>query len=168
MNFICELNDDQYSYDYIDHIRNVARAIGINDKNEIALIHVFGDDIFGHRDYFETPGGGVKDNELIEVAVLREILEEIGYKCKIESPIGWIKDYYNLIHRENHSYYFLLKIVEKDVQHLEEYEQTLFKEIIWVPIQEAISLYEKMPNSGVAKLVKQRELPILNLAKLMI
>ena len=92
MNFICELNDDQYSYDYIDHIRNVARAIVINDKNEIALIHVFGDDIFGHRDYFETPGGGVKDNELIEDAVLREILEEIGYKCKIEASIGWIKD----------------------------------------------------------------------------
>ena len=92
MNFICELNDDQYSYDYIDHIRNVARAIVINDKNEIALIHVFGDDIFGHRDYFETPGGGVKENELLEDAVLREILEEIGYKCKIESPIGWIKD----------------------------------------------------------------------------
>ena len=44
----------------------------------------------------------------------------------------------------------------------------MFKEIIWVPIQEAISLYEKMPNSGVSKLVKQRELPILNLAKLMI
>ena len=32
----------------------------------------------------------------------------------------------------------------------------------------AINLYENMPNSGVAKLVKQRELPILNLAKLMI
>ena len=35
MNFICELNDDQYSYDYIDHIRNVARInfYGLIDLN---------------------------------------------------------------------------------------------------------------------------------------
>ncbi|MGM9857977.1 MAG: NUDIX domain-containing protein [Bacilli bacterium] len=168
MELIGEFKDDQYNCDYIDHIRNIARAIVLNERNEIALIHVSGNDIFGYRDYFETPGGGVNKNESLEQAVIREILEEIGYKCTIKNEIGWVKDFYNLIHRENHSYYFLLKVIEKETQHLEEYEKTMFKEIVWVSIEDAISLYKKMPNYGVSKLVKQRELPILNLVKLML
>ena len=78
MKTILKLEDNEYPYTYIDHVRYVCRGILLNDKNEIALMKVDGDDIFGHRDYYETPGGGKKDKESIRNACLRELEEETG------------------------------------------------------------------------------------------
>ena len=56
---INKLIDDQYDYTTITHTRSVARAILINDSNEVCLLHVEGKDDFGYRNYYETPGGGI-------------------------------------------------------------------------------------------------------------
>ena len=162
------LNDDQYPNNGINHIRKVARGILFNDKNEICILKIYGEDIFGIRDYYETPGGGVDDNESFEEAVLRELDEEVGVKSHIIAFVGEIEDYYNLIFRKNINRYFICKIDEiTRIHHVSEGD-SMIKDLLFVPLEEAISLYEKMSDYGVSKLVKQIELPILKEVKRMI
>ena len=165
---VLHLNDDQYPNNGINHIRKVARGILFNDKNEICILKIYGEDIFGIRDYYETPGGGVDDNESFEEAVLRELDEEVGVKSHIIAFVGEIEDYYNLIFRKNINRYFICKIDEiTRIHHVSEGD-SMIKDLLFVPLEEAISLYEKMSDYGVSKLVKQRELPILKEVKRMI
>ena len=89
----------------------------------------------------------------------------MGYECEVLSFLGEVDDYYNLINRHNHNYYYLVRRGKKVKQHLEEDEKIRISKIIWVSIDEAISLYKGMQNVLVGRLVKQRELPILELAK---
>ena len=152
-------------FEGVTHIREVARAILINDKNEVCLEYLLDDDGFGPRDYYETPGGGVKPGETHEAALKREISEEVGYECDILKFLGRVDDYYNLIKRKNHNYYYLVKATNRVEQHLEADEVIRISKIVWVSIDEAIKLYENMQNVLVGRLVKQRELPILKLAK---
>ena len=165
MRQIFHLQDDQYEYTYIDHIRVIARAVLLNEKNEVALNRLLGDDMFGHRDYYETPGGGKKVNETIRQACLRELIEETGYEVEIIKELGMVNDYYNLIHRNNKNYFYLCKTKRFVGKHLENYEKAVIQEVIWVSIDKAIELYENMGGSGVAILVKNRELPILKKVK---
>ena len=149
----------------ITHTREIVRAILLDEHNNVCLEYLLDDDGFGPRDYYETPGGGIKPGESHEDAIKREIEEEVGYTCEIIAPLGEVDDYYNLIYRKNHNYYYLVRRIKKVSQHLEEDEKIRISKIIWVPIDEAIKLYENMQNVLVGRLVKQRELPILKLAK---
>ena len=90
---------------------------------------------------------------------------EAKIEQEIIKHIADVHDYYNLIKRKNHNYFYLVRRKEKVPQRLEEDEKIRIEKIIWVPIDEAISLYENMQNVLVGKIVKQRELPILKLAK---
>lgn len=155
------LKDEQYPLDYIDHNRYIARAVIINNDRKIAILHVVRNDIFGNYDYYELPGGGVNNNERPEEAVVREAHEETGVSAFIVDKIGVVDDYYNLIHRHNINYYFLLKIKHFGHRTLEEYEKSMIKETLWVSIDEAIEKFKEMPSSGVSLLVKNREVPIL-------
>ena len=162
---VFKFKDDQYPFNGITHTREIARAILIDENNNVCLEKIYDDDMFGHRDYYETPGGGIKDGETHEKALMREIEEEVGYKCQVIAPLGEVDDFYNLIYRENHNYYYLVKRLEKVEQHLEPDEKQRIEKIVWVSIDEAIRLYENMQDVLVGKIVKQRELPILKLAK---
>ena len=159
-----KLKDDQYEYTYIDHTRHIARAVLINDKNEICLLKLFGDDDFGHRDYVETPGGGIKANEHVIDAIIREVKEETGCDCKFIDNIGIVDDYYNLIHRHNINYYCLVKVTNYGPSNLEEQEKAIIKDLIWVDFKTAISLYENMNKEKLEILVAKRELPIIKKA----
>lgn len=159
-----KLKDDQYTYTYIDHSRHIARAILINEKNEVCLLKLLGDDDFGHRDYVETPGGGININETPSQAVIREVKEETGCESEIIDIIGIVEDYYNLIHRHNINYYFLVKVKSYGTQKLEEQEKTIIKDLIWVDFNKAISLYENMNKEKLEILVARRELPIIKKA----
>lgn len=153
--------DNEYPFTYIDHTRYVVRGIILDQNNKIALNKLHGFDIFGSRNYYETPGGGKKDKETIEEALHRELKEETGYLVDIISELGLVEDDYNLIHRHNKNYYFLCKIKSFVGKSLEEYESTMIEKLVWLDIDTAIELYETNCPSGVAKLVKQREMPML-------
>ena len=168
MKTILKLTDNEFPFTYIDHTRKVARAILINEKGEIALNKLHGEDKFGSRNYYETPGGGFKKYETSKQALYREIKEETGYDIEILAPIGIVDDYYNLIHRHNKNYYYLCKTKSFLGKHLEEYEQSMIEKLVWVDIDTAIKLYEKMDVSPVARLVINRELPILKKVKEML
>ena len=160
--------DDQYMFKGVTHTREIVRAILLDENSNVCIEKLKDDDGFGPRDYYETPGGGIKANESHDDALHREIEEEVGYKCEVLAHIADVHDYYNLIGRKNHNYFYLVRRKEKVEQHLEPAEQIRIEKIIWVPIDEAIRLYEEMQNVLVGKIVKQRELPILKLAKEMI
>ena len=152
----------------VTHTREIVRAILIDENNNVCLEKILDDDGFGPRDYYETPGGGIKKGESHEEALHREIEEEVGYKCEVLAHIADVHDYYNLIGRKNYNHFYLVRRLEKVKQHLEPDEKLRISKIIWVPIDEAIKLYENMQNVLVGKIVKQRELPILKLAKEML
>ena len=160
-----ELLDNEWPFKGVTHTREIARAILLDENNKVCLEYILDDDGFGHRDYYETPGGGMKDNETFEEALSRECSEEVGYECEIIAHLAEVKDYYNLIYRENHNHFFLARRTKKTEIHQEEDEKRRVKGIIWVDIDEAIDLYKNMQDELVGKLVKQRELPILELAK---
>ena len=152
----------------VTHTREIVRAILIDEYYNVCLEKLLDDDGFGPRDYYETPGGGIKKGESHEEALHREIEEEVGYKCEVLAHIADVHDYYNLIGRKNYNHFYLVRRLEKVKQHLEPDEKLRISKIIWVPIDEAIKLYENMQNVLVGKIVKQRELPILKLAKEML
>ena len=166
MTTLFKFKDDQYMFKGITHEREIARAILIDENSNVCLEKILDDDGFGPRDYYETPGGGVKPGETHEQALHREIEEEVGYKCEVIKHLADVDDYYNLIYRKNHNHFYLVKRLSKVEQHLEPDEKIRIEKIIWVPIDEAIKLYENMQNVLVGKIVKQRELPILKLAKI--
>lgn len=63
-------------------IREGARAVLLNEKNQIALIYSV------NRGWYKLPGGGREKDELIYENLEREVLEETGYKIKDVKPLG--------------------------------------------------------------------------------
>ena len=161
MKCINELIDDQYPLTEITHTRVIARAILLNDKDEVCLLKIDGYDDFGHRNYYETPGGGVNPDEDLKEAVIREIKEETGIEAIVLEEIGYVSDYYNLIKRHNLSHYFLMRVVSYGESHLEEGEKTIIKGMEFFPLDKAVKLYENMSKEKLEILVRRRELPVL-------
>ena len=58
--------------------RKSARAVLLNDKNEVCLQHVT------KWNYYKLPGGGVEIGETVEEALKREMKEEVGCDLIIE------------------------------------------------------------------------------------
>ena len=161
MKCINELIDNEYPLTEITHTRRIARAILLNEKNEVCLLKIDGYDDFGYRNYYETPGGGVKDGEDLTEAVIREIKEETGITARVISEIGYVSDYYNLIMRHNLNYYFLLKVESYGLSAMEEEEKKIIKRIEFHSLSDAVKLYENMKYDRLERLVRNRELPVL-------
>ena len=124
------------------------------------------DDDFGKSTLIETSGGGVEQNEDLTKAVAREVQEELGIVVDIVCKIGVVSDYYNLIHRHNINNYFLCKVASFGEKHLTKDEIECFHlSTLKMTFEEAVKEYEKCSNSKLGKLIANRELPILHLAK---
>ena len=104
MSIVLKFKDDQYMFTGVTHTREIVRAILIDENNNVCLEKLLDDDGFGPRDYYETPGGGIKPGESHDDALHREISEEVGYKCEVLEHIADVHDYYNLIKRKNYNY----------------------------------------------------------------
>lgn len=157
--------DDQYPFVKTTHLRKVARAIVLDEKNRIALHEIFRDDMFCKQAYLETPGGGVDEGENFEEAVVRECEEEIGYRIEILCALCDVHDYYNLIGRKNHNRYFLARRGKEVGKHFASQGDTYIQRTIYLPIDEAIRRYEEQEDTLVAKIVKRRELAVLRVAR---
>ena len=168
MELLYSLIDDQYPDNGYNHTRPIVRAIIYNSQRQIALIHILCDDIFGHRDYYETPGGGVEDGEDLISSLRRELREEVGAEVTDIEEIGEVIDFYNLLNRKNDQFYYLCKLDRVHDRHVTNYEKTLFFEVEWIDIDEAIKRVEETPRTKIATLVINRELPILKIAKEML
>ena len=156
--------DNEYPNNGYNHTRKVVRGILLNEKNEVALVKLYGYDSFGYRSYYETPGGGKEKYESNIKTLKRELLEEVGVTIKNIKPIAKVIDFYNLINRRNINYYYLCRVKTYEEQHLEEYEKELMSGLVWVPLNEVIKVYQDVAINSISRLCIQREVPILEMA----
>ncbi len=161
MKLILKLEDHEYPLKGFTHTRPIARAILLNAEGKIAIHRIYRDDMFCKQGYYESPGGGIDEGETSEEACKRECREEIGCEIEIIKEIAYIEDAYNLIGRKNQNHYFLAKQIDLGAKHFESEGDSYIQETLWVEVEEAIRLYEGMPDEKVSSLVKQRELPVL-------
>lgn len=166
MKLLAKYQDDQYPKQTITHVRKTVRAIVFNNDKKIALHHLDGHDDFGYRNYYETPGGGVKKGERLIDALKREIKEELGASIKNIKPVGRIVDYYNLIGQCNNIFYYMCEVDDDNIgKHFDDYENVLIKETVWVDIDTALKLMENMNKAPLEILVARKDSLILKTIK---
>lgn len=161
-----ELKDNEWELEYIDHNREIVRAIVFDEDGFFYFVRATRNDDFGNVVIIETAGGGVEPNEDHDRAIVRELNEELGAAVKILCKIGTVSDYYNLIHRHNINNYYLCEVVSFGERHLMEEEEKQFHlTTLKLTYDEALREYEKCKESRLGRLIAQREVPILCKAK---
>ena len=115
---LLNLEDNEWPLTTINHDRQIARAIVVDDEENFYFVRANRDDDFGKATLIETAGGGVEEGEDLDTAIRRELKEELGIEVEVLCKIGLVSDYYNLIHRHNINNYFLCKIVAFGEKHL--------------------------------------------------
>ncbi|MDY5730910.1 MAG: NUDIX hydrolase [Eubacteriales bacterium] len=160
-----ELQDTQWPLDYINHDRQIARAIVIDENHQFYFIRVHRDDDFGKATLIETAGGGVEPNESVEAAIQRELHEELGAKVEILCKLGVVSDYYNKVHRHNINHYFLCKAIAFGATSMTQQEKEDFHlSTLCISYEQALQEYKTSAQYPLGKLLAQRELPVLQKA----
>lgn len=161
-----DLQDTEWPFDYIDHDRNIARAIVYDRNGQFYFVRVRRDDDFGKATLIETAGGGVEEGEDLLAAIKRELKEELGANVEVICRIGVVSDYYNLIHRHNINNYFLCRVDSFGAKNLTEDEKNSFHlSTLKLFYEEAVKEYESGRDTRLGRLLANRELPILHRAK---
>ncbi len=161
-----ELHDEEWQLDYIDHDRQIARAIVFDDEKNLYFVRAVRDDDFGKAILIETAGGGVEQGESLWEAVRRELREELGVEVEILCKLGVVSDYYNLIHRHNISNYYLCKIVSFGSTNMTNEEINNFRlSTLKMGFQDAVREYEQCADTKLGRLVAKREVPVLMFAE---
>ena len=156
------LQNTEWKYDYIDHDRNIARAIVYDENGYFYFVRAKRDDDFGKATLIETAGGGVEEGEDLIAAIKRELKEELGAEVEVVCKIGVVSDYYNLIHRHNINNYFLCRVNSFGDKNLTEDEINSFHlSTLKLSYEESVKEYKDRANTKIGKLVANRELPVL-------
>ena len=161
MKLLLEISDKDVNNGLVERfdkpyiLRKAARAIVINDKNEIAFQFV------SKHNYHKLPGGGINKGETILEGLRREIREETGCEdIDITSEVGMIIEYRNEINILQISYCYFARPLGKIFK--PEYEKEELEdgfEPLWVSIDKAIELLNNdQPNTYDGKFIVQRDL----------
>ncbi len=115
--------------------RRAVRGVVFDDNKNIAFIFA------RNYNYYELPGGGVEKDETIEEGFIRECKEETGCDVKVIKEIGRILELRKRSKLINDSHCYIAKIIgDKGDVSMTEKEIEEGKEVIWVPIEEALCL----------------------------
>ena len=120
------LQDDQWPKTQITHDRLIVRAVVYDEEGYFYFVRATRDDEFGKAVLIETSGGGVEENEDLNLAIQRELKEELGAEVEIVCKLGVIEDYYHLICRHNINHYYLCKVTSFGENHLTKEERENF------------------------------------------
>ena len=160
------LRDEEWEFNGVTHDRQIVRAVVFDDDGYFYFVRVDRDDDFGRAICIETAGGGVEDGENLEIAIRRELEEELGASVEVICKIGVVSDYYNLIKRHNINNYYLCRAISFGEKHMTEDEIHQFHlSTLKLTYDEAISEYEKRRETPLGRIICNRELPILKRAK---
>ena len=159
-----KFKDELFPFKEIKKYRRCSRGF-VFDGERIALLHIKGEDEFGIRDHYETPGGGLEGKETYASCFKREIGEELG--IIIDEPIylETVAYEYNLIGYKCKAKVFYAHKIGATSKEWTKKEQSLFKDIKWKTIDEWISLLENNLGEGVNYLVQERDLYLLRRLK---
>ena len=166
LQFYLELEDMEWEKNGELKDRHCARAIVVDDYDRYYFVQITRDDLFGLGTYIETAGGGLEKSENAEGAVLREVKEELGIESELLCKIGIVSDYYHAVNRHNINHYYLCKMKSRGEQELLDYEKNDFQmKVLSLSYEEAVKLYEEQTDKKLGRLLTNRELPILKIAK---
>lgn len=158
MRVLCDtIRDTYYPWAPIQRERDAVRAILLNEKNEIALLHLVGTDVFAYRDHYETPGGGVEPGESFEAALHREMGEELGLKVEILAEVGIIANEYNRLRRRDVQHFYLCRAAGSLPMHRTDLEKKLVAGVEWFPAGEILHMYDTRPVDNVGIEVHLRD-----------
>jgi 8-oxo-dGTP pyrophosphatase MutT (NUDIX family) len=163
-----ELNliDEEWEFCGVTHDRQIVRAIVFDDDGYFYFVRVDRDDDFGKAVCIETSGGGVESGENLEVAIFRELEEELGATVEIVCKLGVVSDYYNLIKRHNINNYYLCRATSFGEKHMTEDEIHHFHlSTLKLTYEEALSEYDRCRTTSLGRIIGNREVPILKKAK---
>ena len=161
-----ELNDNEWPFTYIDHDRQIARAIVYDNNGFFYFVRVNRNDDFGKAIVIETSGGGIEPGEDPETALVRELKEELGANVSVICKIGVVSDYYNLVHRHNINNYYLCKVHSFEEPSLTEDEINIYHlSTLKMTFEEAEEEYKLRTDTKLGRLIANRELPVLLKAK---
>lgn len=166
MSLYIELQDDQWPFEYTSHDREIVRALVYDEQGYFYFVRADRDDDFGKAEYIETSGGGVETGEDYVTAIKRELKEELGVEVEVIEKIGVVSDYYNLIHRHNINNYFLCRIISFGDKNMTEAEINDYHlSTVRLKLDDAIKEYERYSDTGIGRLIANRELPVLEYVK---
>ncbi len=115
-------------------IRVASRGIVIKD-NRIAIF------CKKEKNEYKLPGGGVEDNESLEEAFKREVLEETGCEVSIVKKLGVVREYRTRDSFLQISHVFLSNVTNDTMKlNLTEKEITEGGELIWCNPKEGLTL----------------------------
>lgn len=141
--------------------RSAARAVVLNDKDQIALLKA---NTYG---YHKLPGGGVESGEDMQLALKRELLEEIGCTANVIAEVGEIIEYRDKWKLKQTSHCYLAKQVgEQKAPSFTQSEIDEGFEIVWADnIKSAIDLLEHdHPQNYDGLFIQRRDLALLRAA----
>lgn len=144
------------------NVRETARAVVFNDKNEVALFFV------SKYGFHKIPGGRLEKNENIVDALKREIIEEVGAEIEIICELGKILEIADKHSLKQISYCYSVKVIgELSPQKFEDYEISDGYKLEWIPLEKAIEIMNKKNKSDnyVGKFTEIRDLIFLKEAK---
>ena len=142
--------------------RNAARAVVIDKNNNIAILSVRG------GMYYKIPGGGVKEGETEEQAVIREAREEAFCDVEIIEKLGELKftdpGEISLIH---YSTGFLAKkLIDNPELNAVYDERERGFTLAWLSFDEAIKKFEQVETKNAFELaMNNRDLDFIRRAQ---
>jgi 8-oxo-dGTP pyrophosphatase MutT (NUDIX family) len=161
-----ELQDTEWPYTHTDHHRQVVRAVVVDADGAFYFNRLERDDIFCTGTVIETAGGGVETGEDWEIALRRELQEELGADVEVCAEIGTVSDYYNLIHRHNINRFYLCRATAFGEKRMTAAERDTFHlSTLKLTYDEALAEYQRCTATALGRLIAARELPILHRAK---
>ena len=135
-----------------------ARAVLLDEKGSMALMHITN---FG---IYVLPGGGVEEDEDLETALRREMLEETGCQIEIIQELGYI-DENRLEHDDTLiSNYWLAKVVgEIGSPQMTEEEIETGTQLQWHTPENALRLIKGWtPETYQQKFLQLRDIIVMN------
>lgn len=152
-----EFFDDVYPLTPKNYTRYSARGIVINNLNQVAVLHIQGQDAFGWRDHYELPGGGIEEGETSLMAFQREMKEEIGVVTQRETLLFTIRYAYNPLKRYEVSDYYVARVKTYCKTNYTPAEAALFEKIMWIDINTLVAILSNSPVENVGILIHKRE-----------
>lgn len=140
--------------------RIAVRAVVLDEDQKIALLYM------GKTDFYTIPGGGVENNETLEDALEREVLEETGCRCEIVYELGYISENRAIQDFTQISYYYIVKVMgEKGVPHMSNNEIEQQTQVQWHALEESLSIIINVnPKTFQQKYIKCRDIVVLEAA----
>lgn len=145
--------------------RKAVRAILLNDKKEIAILHK------AKKNEYKLIGGGIEKGENLEQALRREVLEETGCEIEILKELGYVEEYQTLNNFVQTSYIYVARVLKNTNQlHLTKQEKDEGAELCWFKPIIAIKKIDEAYNNLIpsqysslysSKFVIKRDLKIL-------